>query len=299
MSEETIIAVYDTAAHAEDAVRDLHAANVPAGAISQHAGTGTGSGLMAGSAQTSAPGREPGFWNRLFGGEPDHDTSVYDRSMDGGSTVVTVRVPDEHVESVSRILELHNPIDLDQRATGYGIGATTATTMGTQAASTQATTATAAPAMGATAPEAGDQVIALSEEQLVVGKRLVNRGSTRVRRYVVETPVEENVTLRSERVSIERRPVAAGTRTADTEFTDRVIEVTETAEEAVVGKSAHVREEVVIRKDAAEHVETVHDTIRREDVEVERVPVQTTTTTTTTTDTIAPMTPARDGTPKI
>jgi len=292
VSEETIIAVYDTAAHAEDAVRDLHAANVPANAISQHAGTGTGSGLMAGSAQTSAPAREPGFWNRLFGGEPDHDTSVYDRSLDSGSTVVTVRVPDEHVESVSRILELHNPIDLDQRATGYGIGATTATTT-----TSQATTATAAPAVDATVREAGDQVIALSEEQLVVGKRLVNRGSTRVRRYVVETPVEENVTLRSERVSIERRPVAAGTRTADTEFTDRVIEVTETAEEAVVGKSAHVREEVVIRKDAAEHVETVHDTVRREDVEVERVPVQTATTTTT--DTIAPVTPARNGTPKI
>ena len=287
MNEETIVAVYDTAAHADEAVRDLHAANVPANAISQHAGTGTGSGLMAGSAQTSAPAREPGFWSRLFGGEPDHDTSVYDRSLDSGSTVVTVRVPDEHVESVSRILELHNPVDLDQRASGYGIGATTTTTT---------TQATVAPAVDATTPRTGDRVIALSEEQLVVGKRLVNRGSTRVRRYVVETPVEENVTLRSEQVSIERRPVAAGTRTADTEFTDRVVEVTETAEEAVVGKTARVREEVVIRKDAAEHVETVHDTVRREDVQVEKVPGQ---TTSTTTDTIAPTTPSRGGTPRI
>ena len=33
----------------------------------------------------------------------------------------------------------------------------------------------------------------LAEEQLAVGKRLINRRGTRVRRYVVETPVEENV----------------------------------------------------------------------------------------------------------
>ena len=281
MSEETIIAVYDTAAHAEEAVRDLQAANVPPGAISQHAGTATGSGLMAGSAQTAAPAREPGFWNRLFGGEPDHDTSVYDRSLDSGSTVVTVRVPDEHIESVSRILEAHDPIDLDQRANGYGLGAASSATAATTTAATTAATAT----------QGGDEVISLAEEQLVVGKRLVNRGSTRVRRYVVETPVEQNVTLQSERVSIERRPVSAGTHVADTAFTDRVIEVTETDEEVVVGKTAHVAEEVVIRKDAVDHVETVRDTVRREDIEVEKVPGQ------TTTSNVASVTPARD--PKI
>jgi len=274
MSEETIIAVYDTAAHAEEVVRDLQAANVPPGAISQHAGTATGSGLMAGSAQTASPSREPGFWNRLFGGEPDHDTSVYDRSMDSGSTVVTVRVPDEHIESVSRILEAHNPIDLDQRATGYGLGTTSSTTTATTMA---ATTAATAQPVAATATQGGDEVISLAEEQLVVGKRLVNRGSTRVRRYVVETAVEQNVTLQSERVSIERRPVSTSTPVADTAFTDRVIEVTETDEEVVVGKTAHVAEEVVIRKDAVDHVETVRDTVRREDIEVEKVPAQVTT----------------------
>ena len=277
MNEETIIAVYDTAAHAEEAVRDLHAANVPPGAISQHAGTGTGSGLMAGSAQTAAPSREPGFWNRLFGGEPDHDTAVYDRSLDAGSTVVTVRVPDEHIESVSRILEAHDPIDLDQRATGYGLGTTST-----------ATTATTAQPVAATATQGGEEVISLAEEQLVVGKRLVNRGNTRVRRYVVETPVEQNVTLHSERVSIQRRPVTAGINTADTAFTDRVVEVTETDEEVVVGKTAHVAEEVVIRKEAADHVETVRDTVRREDIEVERVPGQ------ATTGNVAAVTPARN-----
>ena len=240
MTDETVVAVYDTSAHADAAVRDLEAANVPSGAISRHAATAGGA---------AAPGREPGFWGKLIGGEPDHDTSVYDRSLESGSTVVTVRAPEQHVESVSRILELHGPIDINQRATGYG----------TAAAGTTTQAATGA-----------GEAIPLTEEQLVVGKRLVNRGSTRVHRYVVETPVEENVTLRDEHVSIERRPAGADAQVDDAGFTDRVVEITETAEEVVVGKTARVKEEVVIRKDVADRVQTVHDTVRREDVEVTR-----------------------------
>ena len=102
------------------------------------------------------------------------------------------------------------------------------------------------------------------------GKRLVNRGTTRIRRFVVETPVEENVTLHSERVSIDRRPASAGARVEDADFTDRTIEVTETDEEAVVGKTTRVKEEVVVHKGATDRVETVRDTVRRQDVEIER-----------------------------
>jgi cell division ATPase FtsA len=52
-------------------------------------------------------------------------------------------------------------------------------------------------------------------------------------------------------------------------FQDRTIEVRETAEEAVVDKTARVTEEVVIRKDVEERVETVRDTVQRTEVEVE------------------------------
>jgi len=48
-----------------------------------------------------------------------------------------------------------------------------------------------------------------------------------------------------------------------------VIEATETAEEAVVAKEARVTEEVVVRKQAEERTETVRDTVRRTEVEVE------------------------------
>ena len=37
-----------------------------------------------------------------------------------------------------------------------------------------------------------------------------------------------------------------------------------------VGKTARVKEEVVIRKDVADRVETIHDSVRREDVEITR-----------------------------
>ncbi len=262
MTDETIVAVYDTAAHAEAAVASLRAANVPASAISQHADTGPTSG----SAVTSQPAREHGFWSSLFGGEPDHDTSVYERSVQGGSTVVSVRVPDTHVDGVMKILESHHPVDIDDRAAGYGVTQTTTTTRTPLAAAPPRAAATT----GTTATDGG--TIQLSEEQLSVGKRVINRGGTRIRRFVVETPVEQNVTLHDEKVTLERRPVTDGRPVTGADFSEKTIEMTETAEEAVVAKTARVKEEIALRKEATERVETVRDTVRREDVEIEQIP---------------------------
>jgi uncharacterized protein (TIGR02271 family) len=256
MNEEIIVAVYDTEAHADAAVRDLEAAHVPPTAITRHAGGPAALGTPGSSGNPAGQG----FWSSLFGGEPDPDTAVYDRSLQSGSSVVTVRVPDEHVDRVTEILERHQPIDIDERATSLGLGAHRTPAA---VASTQGSHDTAL-------RNGGEEVIALSEEELTVGKRLVNRGTTHIRRFVVETPVEEHVTLHSERVSIDRRPASAGARVDDADFTDRTIEVTETDEEAVVGKTARVKEEVVIHKEATDRVETVRDTVRRQDVEIER-----------------------------
>ena len=272
MTNESIVAVYDTAEHAARAVEALEAAGVPSSAISQHASSGVS------ETTTTAPVHEKGFWASLFGGEPEyeHDTAVYDRSLAGGSTVVTVNAPEEHLDQVMDILEQHNPIDLDERASSYGLStghstATAAPTASTMPSDRDAGLARSGEALRDTGMrQGGEEVIQLSEEQLNVGKRLVNRGTTRVRRFVVETPVEEAVSLHSERVSVERRPVEAGTKVVDPDFTDRTVEVTETEEEAVVGKTARVKEEVVVNKAVADRVETVRDTVRHEDVEVSR-----------------------------
>ena len=272
MTDETIVAVYDTAAHADLAASDLRAAGVPENAISVHASTSSASGTIATS---STPVQEQGFWSSLFGGEPDHDTAVYDRSITAGSTVVTVKTPETHVTRVMEILEKHHPIDIDERATGYGLTQTTTT----------ARQPLVAPAPMATADRAagtGD-TIQLAEESLAVGKRVVNRGGTRIRRFVVETPIEENVTLHDEKVTLERRPVADGRPMAADEFGEKTIEMTASSEEAVVSKTARVVEEVGLRKEATDRVETIRDTVRKEEVEIEQIPGSATSTTTGTT----------------
>ncbi len=120
------------------------------------------------------------------------------------------------------------------------------------------------------AAAAREEVIPLSEEQLTVGKRTVDRGVTRVRRYVVERPVEQQVTLRGERVTIERRrPVEMAGNTPDaTAFEERVVEVHETEEQPVVEKSARVVEEVAIRREATERTETIRDTVRKDEIDM-------------------------------
>jgi len=115
-----------------------------------------------------------------------------------------------------------------------------------------------------------EEVIPVAEERIDIGKRQVERGSVRVRTYVRETPVEEQVNLRQEHVSVERRSVdRAVDDLPEDAFREREIEVTETAEEAVVQKRAQVTEEVVIRKDVEERAQSVSDTVRRTEVDID------------------------------
>lgn len=119
----------------------------------------------------------------------------------------------------------------------------------------------------------GEEIIPLAEETLVVGKHTVNRGTTRVHRYVVETPVEQDVSLTEERVVVERRKPATDAVTGET-FTEVTIEMIDTAEVPVVAKGLRVKEEIVIRKERTERVATVRETVRRDEVQIERSDVE-------------------------
>ena len=262
MTNETIVAVYDTAGHADAAVESLEAAGVASTAISLYAGAPR----SAAPQRTEAPAREPGFWASLFGGAPDHDTDVYDRSLESGATIVSVKVATSEVDRVLDILERHHPIDIDNRAEGYGLAP--GATPGRPAAGPSANPAL--PSDGSVGR--GNETIQLAEENLAVGKRVVNRGTTRVRRFVVETPVEQSVSLHEEAVRLERRPVAATGQVGEADFSDKTVEMSELGEEVVVGKTARVYEEVSLRKEASERVETVRDTVRKQDVVIEQVP---------------------------
>jgi uncharacterized protein (TIGR02271 family) len=150
-------------------------------------------------------------------------------------------------------------------------GATPVAAAASQTAA-EAAAPVAAAAKGAARMAKDKEVISLSAEQLDVGKRQVDAGMTRVRRFVIENAVEAQVTLHEEHASVARRAITDQNYLEDVDWSDRTIEVAETAEQPVVSKSARVVEEVVVGKEGSDRVETVKDKVRRQQVEIEKQP---------------------------
>ncbi|WP_276606136.1 YsnF/AvaK domain-containing protein [Paracoccus liaowanqingii] len=86
---------------------------------------------------------------------------------------------------------------------------------------------------------------------------------------MVEKPVSKTAELRDECVELERRPVDRAATGTDAAFQDRTIEAEEYAQEAVVAKEARVVEEIALKKVSDTHTETVSDTVRHTEVDVE------------------------------
>ena len=189
---------------------------------------------------------------------------------------MTVQTDATYYDRVLDILDDEGTVDLEQRSQSWrSEGWTGYSGMGAGAGSTARSTGTTATARTGTANATtnltanNEEVIPVTEEHLRVGKREVSHGRVRVRSYVVETPVQEQVGLREEHVTIQRRAVDRPVTGTENLFQDRVIEAEERAEEAVVAKEARVKEELVIGKTAEERTQTISDTVRRTEVEVE------------------------------
>ena len=201
-----------------------------------------------------------------FGFANDNDRTAYTEATRRGGIIVSVDAPDNSIDQAVMIMRRHNVVDLDSRQAEWrqqGWAGVPSATQGTATAGT-----------AATGRREDEEVVPVVEEELRVGKRQVQQGGVRVYSRVTETPVEENVTLRQERVSVERRPVDRPIADRDRAFQEKAIEATETREEAVVDKHARVVEEVAVRKDVEQQTETVRDTVRKTDVEVEQIPGQ-------------------------
>lgn len=289
--DNQIVALYETRADAESARQKLLDAGIDNAALrvmDKEADT------MAGGVDYDAG--DQGLWGSiksLF--VPDEDAHGYRHAIGVGHAmlVVTPSVTANR-EQIIDLLEATNPLDFDSklaewRQSGYdysaggtvhtddnrGVDRTVATP--TSVAAPMATGALATGGVAATGQTATTgstpsdvETIKVMEERLRVGKREVAQGAVRIRSYVVERPVEEQVRLHEERVTIERNPVDRAANAADAAaFQERTIEVRATSEEAVVSKEARVVEEIGIRKDSSDRVETVHDTLRRTEVEVE------------------------------
>jgi stress response protein YsnF len=131
--------------------------------------------------------------------------------------------------------------------------------------------ASASPASGVVAEER----IPVVEEELRVGTREVVRGGARVRTRVEEVPVQQDIELIEEHARVERRPATRIVSEAELEagglLRERVIEVAQMREEAVVTKQAFVREEVVVSKNVERRMERIEETVRRTEVDVDRL----------------------------
>jgi uncharacterized protein (TIGR02271 family) len=269
---EHIVATFATENEADAAARDLEAAGIPASSIRRYRPHSTDSSVRG----TSEPATESGggFWAWLLGEEPANETTRsayprdeewYDQRAHAGNAVLSVMIhEDSLIHQALTILESHHPVEMEDRATEATAGSSTEPTMGSRHPVAGESDSELARASVASSSE---EVIPLAKENIEVGKRTVDRGTTRIRRYVVETPVEREVTLHGERVTIERRrPV--GATVADRAFEERTVEVHETEEVPVVEKTSHVTEEVAIRREQTERTEHVRDTVRREEVEI-------------------------------
>jgi hypothetical protein len=128
-------------------------------------------------------------------------------------------------------------------------------------------------AAGSTPSVVAEERIPLVEEELQVGTREVVRGGARVRTRVEEVPVVQEVELMSEFVRVGSRPASRPVSEEELEhgglLRDRVIEIAQVREEAVVSKDVVVREEVVVTKTTERRVEHIHETVRRTVVEAE------------------------------
>ena len=266
----------DTGAHTQSSEvsgEDEHS-TVASGALK---GAGTGAavggilGLAAGAAALTIPGIGPfiaagpiaaalagaGIGAAAGGaigalvhlGVPEEEAHYYAEGVRRGGTLITVNASsDEMATCAAMVMKNHGAADIEQRAAewkqqGWG---------------------------GKLASDNEQQVLPVTQEELVVGKRQVNHGGVRVYSEVSETPVEENVQLREEHVQVERRPVDRPVEAGDEAFQDRSIELTEMAEEPVVSKRSRVTEEVRVGKQATTRGETVRDKVRKTDVRVEQ-----------------------------
>jgi len=260
-------AMFDTRGAAETARDALVELGVGVDDIAIH-GTESGTGYD--------PEAHRGFWASLadlFTG--DDDREVYTEGVRRGGYLLRAEVPAELEERATEILEAAEPVDLDARADSWRLAGWSGA-MGTMPTTPDMVAPTRGPGLAessAAAPErrsAEDAgVIPVTEEQLQVGTRAVDRGRVRVRSFVTERPVEQQVGLQEERVRVERRPVDRPVSDSDSAFREREIEAVERGEEAVVSKQARVTEEIELHKDRSTRTETVRDTVRKQDVEVQ------------------------------
>lgn len=269
-STRSLSAMFDTREQADRAVAALTAAGIADAVLT--GGDNTGYGSIASDADLTARRQDRGFFESL--GDfffPEEDRAAYAEGLTRGGYLVTVsNIPASQYETALDILDDEGAVDLGAREnewrsegwdykTAYNTGYAAGDTVGT-------TNLDRTVATDVEGDLNHDGKIDVVEERMLVAKREADAGRVRVRSYVREVPVEQQVELRSERVNIERR--AVDRPAGEDAFRDQTIEAREYTETPVVHKEARVVEEINLNKDVETRTETVRDTVRKTEVEV-------------------------------
>jgi hypothetical protein len=180
---KTIVGVFDNAREAESAAADLVSSGFPRGDVKV-------------VEEKAAPGLAAGDPVDLLldYGLPQDDATAYVEEIHDGGALLAVKAQDAQAPRAMDILRRHG---LREDMTGLE---------------------SASAAAGATLTEEqlkAGETIPVVEEQIRVGKRLIRRGGVLVHTHVTETPVEEQVTLREEKVKLERHPTDRPVTPAD------------------------------------------------------------------------------------
>lgn len=256
---QTVIGFFDNPTEAQRAVERLQTLGISRDMIdlSTNAAGSTG---VSDSRTTDRGDREnesgiTRFFRNLFGSDDD-EADRYSHVAERSSAIVTVHArTEDEAEKAADLLDECGAVDVDERAAQYGY------TSGRSASET-GRRENINNERGTTIPRI--------EENMEVGKRTVEGGGVRVRSRIVERPVEEHVRLREENVHVEREAVNRPVSGEDlSNFKDRDIELTERSEVPVVNKEARVVEEVRVTKDVNERDETIRDTVRKTDIDIE------------------------------
>lgn len=236
----TFICLFHSPERAESALNALESAGIQRNRI-----TSTWNG-DAKDAQVSA-----GELRRV--GVPDRDLHRLEKGLAEGGVVLSLEAPEDRSDEVERIFHHYSADKIDDTET-------------TPRASDAAPVAGSEPAGRSTGE---GFVVPIVAEELVVGKRNVDRGGVRVFQRTVSEPVHEQMQLHNEHVVVERHAVDRAVTPADFETGQGTLELLETEEVAVVQKVARVVEEVHVSKQGSDRVEQINDTVRHTEISVE------------------------------
>jgi hypothetical protein len=154
--------------------------------------------MVGGGAEATAISTDRGFWGELKDFFlPSEDRHAYAEGLRRGGFVVSVRAEAMDYESVLDVLDRDDAVDLDKqeaiwRTEGWsGYSGPKAAAIFSAAASrpeTNVASARAADSPREALARSGSEEIAVSDEELCVGKRDMSHVRVRVRSYVIEIP---------------------------------------------------------------------------------------------------------------